>query len=205
MVQGTVLIRMERRGLNFLPGQYIHVAPRPGRERREYSIYSASSSDYLEILVREIPQGSVSPQLCRLKPGDEVEIEGPFGFFVIEEYIPESQSQPYLFIATGTGISPFHSLIHTYHNLNYRLVHGTRTLGECYHHSCYSSDRIVSCVTREEGPAYKGRVTEWLKANPPAEDSLAYLCGNCDMIYQVYDILGGYGITGDRIHSEVYF
>jgi ferredoxin--NADP+ reductase/benzoate/toluate 1,2-dioxygenase reductase subunit len=32
-----------------------------------------------------------------------------------------------------------------------------------------------------------------------------YLCGNSQMIHEVYDILNEQAIESDRIHAEVYF
>lgn len=199
---GAYILRFERLLLIFEPGQYIHVGPLPGIDRREYSVYSSPSDDYLEILVKEVSEGSVSPKLRRLEKGEFVDVEGPFGFFRIE---PGDFSRPFLFIATGTGISPFHSLTRAYPDLRYRLIHGIRSLEECYEHTEYPLENIVTCTSRENGGMYHGRVTGWLKDNPAPEGCMAYLCGNCDMIYEVYDILGSQGVNADRIHAEVYF
>ena len=199
---GAYVLRMERRNLEFEAGQYIHVGPLPGFERREYSVYSAPAEEFLEILVKEVPEGSVSPRLRRLEAGERVNVEGPFGFFRIE---PGHRELSFLFLATGTGVSPFHCLAAAHPGLDYRLVHGVRTAAEAYDHGDYSSGRVVSCVSRGEGGDFRGRVTDWLRENPAPPDVMAYLCGNCDMIYEAYDILGGQGVPSDRIHAEVYF
>jgi len=199
---GAFVLRIERRNLVFQPGQYIHVGPMGGIDRREYSIYSSPDQDYLEILVKEVKAGSVSPRLKTLSEGDLVDVEGPFGFFRIEG---DCRSSSFLFIATGTGISPFHCLTRSCPGLDYRLVHGIRTLDECYDYEVYERTRLVSCVSRENGGDYSGRVTGWLRDNPVSGGVLVYLCGNCDMIYEVYDILGTQGVSADRIHAEVYF
>ena len=200
--EGAYVLRIERLGLDFEAGQYIHVGPLPGIDRREYSVYSGPDEDFLEILVKEVSEGSVSPRLRRLEKGDPVDVEGPFGFFRIE---PGELSASFLFIATGTGISPFHSLTRAHQGLNYRLIHGVRNSRELYEHSEYPAGRLVSCLSRENGGDYSGRVTDWLRENPAGEGSMAYLCGNCDMIYEAYDILGDQGVPADRIHAEVYF
>ena len=219
--ESAYVLRIERKGLDFEPGQYIHVGPLPGIDRREYSVYSAPGDDFLEILVKEVPQGVVSPGLRRLTAGEYVDVEGPFGFFRIEE---GDLAAPFLFIATGTGISPFHCHTRSRPQLDYTLIHGVRSVTELYDHGAYDAGRLVSCISRPEGapagtapastpsaphPAaarnFRGRVTDWLRENPAPEHCMAYLCGSCDMIYEVYDILGAQGLSSDRIHAEVYF
>jgi ferredoxin/flavodoxin---NADP+ reductase len=199
---GAYVLRIERGELEFEAGQYVHVGPLPGIERREYSVYSSPSENFLEILVKEVPGGSVSPRLRRLEPGEKVDVEGPYGFFRIE---PGQEESPHLFLATGTGISPFHCFAAAYPELDYLLVHGVRTVEERYDHGCYPPERVISCVSRGEGGDYSGRVTDWLRENPARSGAQVYLCGNCDMIYEAYDILGGQGVPSDRVHAEVYF
>ena len=205
--ESAYVLRIERKGLDFEPGQYIHVGPLPGIDRREYSVYSAPGDDFLEILVKEVPQGVVSPGLRRLTAGEYVDVEGPFGFFRIEE---GDLAAPFLFIATGTGISPFHCHTRSRPQLDYTLIHGVRSVTELYDHASYDAGRLVSCISRpESAPAparnFRGRVTDWLRENPAPEHCMAYLCGSCDMIYEVYDILGAQGLSSDCIHAEVYF
>lgn len=200
--RGAYVLRLERGGLEFEAGQYIHVGPLPGIHRREYSVYSPVTEGHLEILVKEIPQGRVTPALRRLEPGAEVAVEGPFGFFLLEQGY---RDRPILFLATGTGISPFRSLVGSYPGINYRLVHGVRYLDERYEHDFFDPQRVVACITADKGGDYPGRVTSWLEKNPVDPESLVYLCGNCDMIYDAYDILKKQEIPADRIHAEVYF
>jgi NAD(P)H-flavin reductase len=78
---------------------------------REYSVYSSPGDEYLEILVKEVDGGYVSTRLGALKPGDGVAVDGPFGFFTIDE---DWRDHRYVFVATGTGISPFHDFVRSY-------------------------------------------------------------------------------------------
>ena len=54
--EGAFVVRFERRGLEFASGQYVHVGPLPGIDRREYSVYSSTYDDFLEILVKEVDE-----------------------------------------------------------------------------------------------------------------------------------------------------
>ncbi len=201
--QSAYVLRFERNGLEFEPGQYVNVGPRGSIAMREYSVYSSREDDFLEVLVKEVEGGLVSRALKRGKPGDAVNVEGPFGFFTTEE--PERLRAKYLFVASGTGVSPFHSLVRSYPGLDYTLLHGVRARSELYEPEVFDPKRLVSCVSREAGGGFHGRVTDYLRAHPVDPESLCYLCGNCDMIYEAFDILRSAGVPADHLFAEVYF
>lgn len=198
----TYVLRMDRGELAFEPGQYLSVGPKNDLNMREYSVYSAPSKPYLEILVREVEEGYVSKLLRRQEQGDSVLVEGPFGFFLLDE---ETRGHPLYFIATGTGISPFHSFVGSYEDLDYTLLHGIRNSEEQYEYDAYERRRIVTCTSREESGDFHGRVTEYLRSHPVDPEAACFLCGNCDMIYEAFDILQEQGIPHDRLFAEVYF
>ncbi len=197
------VLRVERDGLEFEPGQYVNVGPHDSIAMREYSVYSGRDDDFLEVLIKEVDGGVVSRALKRCRPGDSVLVEGPFGFFVTDS--DERAHGSYLFVASGTGISPFHCLARSYPGLDYTLLHGVRTLSERYEREAFDPGRYVSCVSREEGGDYSGRVTQYLRDHPVDPMSLCYLCGNCDMIYEAFDILRSQGVPGSHLFAEVYF
>ncbi len=197
------VLRVDRKGLSFDPGQYINVGPHGSIAMREYSVYSGAEEDFLEILVKEVDGGVVSGALKRLAPGDPVALEGPFGFFVIEP--AQREKGKLLFIASGTGISPFHCFAKSYPELDYRVLHGVRTSAELYDREVFDRSRFVSCLSREEKGDYHGRVTDYLREHPVDPESLCYLCGNCDMIYEAFDILRSQGVPSEHLFAEVYF
>lgn len=201
LTESTAVLRFERQGLDFEPGQYVRVGLEDDSEIRDYSIYSGSNEDYLEVLVRRVEEGLVSKQLCDLVPGERVQMGGPYGHFKLLDSLRET---PLLFIATGTGISPYHSFVSSFSGLDYRLIHGTVKLCESYDAHFYG-DRYFHCVSRETGGDYNGRVTTYLQEQEVAPQTNAYLCGNCDMIYEAFDILQDKGIPTAQIHTEVYF
>jgi ferredoxin-NADP reductase len=171
--------------------------------KREYSVYSGENDDYLEVLVREIEGGKVSGKLKKLKPGTEIEVEGPFGFF---KFNPEKfTSQKFLFVATGTGISPFHSFVRTFPELDYQLVHGVRLKEEAYEHADFQKENIRLCLSGDENGDFYGRVTDFLFTQKIDSETNCFLCGNSEMIYEAFDILTGKGIPVSNIYSEVYF
>lgn len=201
LTKETAVVRFERHGLEFEPGQYIRVGLEGDPEIRDYSVYSGNDKDYLEVLVRRVEDGLVSKQLCDLDLGDEVSVGGPYGHFKLTE---EALTKPLLLISTGTGISPFHSYAESHEGLNFRLIHGTARADENYESEFYG-ENYFHCVSREEGGDFKGRVTDYLKDLDFDSETNAFLCGNCDMIYEAFDMLQDKGLPTGQIHTEVYF
>ena len=147
---------------------------------------------------------TVSKKLKRLKPGDPINFENPVGYFVLQD--EDIKKRKFLFIASGTGIAPFHSYIRSYPNLDYKLLHGVRYADEAYEKEAYSKDRLILCTSRDEKGDFHGRVTDYLRQNPVEEkDTLCYFCGNCEMIHEAYDILLKQGVPSGNLFAEVYF
>lgn len=203
LTNSAFVIRMERNGLEFQTGQFITLGLNGNTDRREYSVYSGEHDEFLEVLVREVEGGKVSGKLKQLKPGGQLDVDGPFGFF---KFAPKMfDMQKFLFIATGTGISPFHSFVRTHPDLNYRLVHGVRYAEEAYDHHDFEEERTVLCTSGDDKGTFNGRVTDYLFSQKIENDTNCFLCGNSEMIYEVFDMLTGKGIPVSNIYSEVYF
>jgi ferredoxin--NADP+ reductase/benzoate/toluate 1,2-dioxygenase reductase subunit len=203
LTDSTYVIRMQKNNFTFKTGQYITLGFSGSIDRREYSIYSSELDNYLEVLIKEVENGLVSKKLRRCKLGDYLDVDGPFGHFSLEE--SEIKNKKFLFIATGTGISPIHSFINTHPEMNYQVLHGVRLKKEAYEKDSYPKGKYILCTSRETTGDFKGRVTDYLLKNPIPSDTVCYLCGNCHMIYEAYDILEKQGISLGPIHTEVYF
>lgn len=203
MSTGVFLLRFDRRHLLFEPGQNVSLGLAGSPARREYSIYSGAADDFLEVLVREVRGGTVSEALARCQPGDALSVEGPSGFFVTGA--EDRVSASYLFVGTGTGIAPFHSMVRSYPALDYLLLHGVRTAEERHGHLLFERSRLVACISGGEGGDYHGRVTRYLESRPVDPSRRCYLCGNGAMIDEAFAILRNQGVPRDRIFSEVYF
>lgn len=201
LTEETVVLRMERGDIDFEPGQYVRVGVEGDSEIRDYSIYSGNDKPYLEVLLRRVEDGLVSKQLYNVQIGEKVMVGGPYGHFKLIEPL---RDKPLLFIATGTGISPYRSFIESYAGLDYRVIHGTSYLKEGYEKEIYG-DRYTHCVSREAGGDAQCRVTDYLKDIEFSPDTNAFLCGNCDMIYDAFDLLQERGLPTTQIHTEVYF
>lgn len=203
LTKSAYIMRFDRNNMEFKPGQHITLGISDDNQVREYSIYSATDKPYLEVLVKEVDNGLVSKRLKKCKSGDALNVDGPFGFFMLDK--KNIGVKKHLFIATGTGISPFHSIIGSYHNLDYKIIHGVRYSEEAYEKQDYDPEKYNLCTSRDEKSDFNGRVTDYLKNQTIDPETLVYLCGNCDMIYEVYDLLTSGGMSSDNIRTEVYF
>src|SRR5215475_14798748 len=92
---------------DFLPGQFVNVTlalPGGQRVRRAYSIASSPLEPELDLTVRLLPGGLVSPILTNeVAKGDRLSLKGPYGRFVLED-------KRLVWIAGGSGIVPFRSM-----------------------------------------------------------------------------------------------
>jgi ferredoxin--NADP+ reductase len=186
----------------FLPGQLINIWVN-NFPPRIYSIASGTDDDFLEILFDEKPGGEVTPLLKNLKRGDQIKISMPFGNFT-------DNGSPAYWIASGTGIAPFYSMVKSGIFENKILIHGGRTLQSFYFQeeliSLFGEKYIRCCSAESDTGIYHGRLTTYLKnqGNLPV-DYKYYLCGSAEMVVDVRDILISKGIPYDRILAEIYF
>lgn len=199
----TFSLKLPRARFPFQAGQHLSLGIHGDYQSREYSIYSGEKDANLEVLVKEVDNGYFTPKLRKLKAGDLVEIHGPFGKFGMEAKAAETGK--FVFIASGTGIAPFRSMVRTYPEIDYTLIHGVRLSTEAYDRHEYASDRYVLCTSRDTNGTYQGRVTGYLKNCTFAPETDFYLCGNSDMIFDALEILKEKGFERDQIHCEVYF
>lgn len=203
LTEATYVLRFNRNDMQFRPGQHLVAGVVGEEEAREYSIYSGVNDKYLEILVREVEKGTVSCKLKKLKPGNILEIKGPYGFFMYNTQPPSFKK--FIFLASGTGIAPFHSFARTFPNADYKIIHGIRTIDEAYDKDHYGEGKYISCTSRDEKGDYHGRLTGYIKEVDFDKDVMIYLCGNSEMVYESMDILQERGFSSSQIYTEVYF
>lgn len=205
LTENIYILKVEKNGISFNPGQYFVINKKGCFAAREYTVFSAPEDEFLEFLIVAVDGGEVSPQLLSCQPGDELELEGPMGYFLMDcDY---KDDEKHIFVATGTGISPFRSLVKNNPAINYSVIHGVRYNGDQYNLDAISSENYVKCVSREEGGDFKGRVTDYLKAdyNHIDREAIYHLCGNSEMLFETYDILAENGVPRQNIKAEVFY
>jgi len=145
----------------FIAGQYINIAvtAQGVQTSRPYSLSSSPlQRDYYEITVRVKKDGFVSDYLLNeLKEGDSLTSGGPSGNFT---YNPIFMGNKIVFIAGGSGITPFKSIMEYYSGKNpsseIHLIYG-----------CADPDDIIFKDTLEELAKAPGVFTHIIISNPP--------------------------------------
>lgn len=207
--------------ITFSPGQYMifHV---PGIDkviRRSYSISShPSDKTHFEICVRAVSGGFCSNFIHRLRQGDVIQVEGPYGNFRLDA---ESQ-RDVLMIATGTGIAPIKSmllwLLGQTSTRRVRLFFGLRNVSDLFYtkmlselrdaHPLFEPTIILSQPDPVGWSGLRGHVTDLIRDHvSPAEASQsdAYLCGGRSMIEDAKRLLIQKGMDAQRIHHENFY
>jgi len=203
LTESTFVLSIPRCRFTFKPGQHVSVSIKGDYQSREYSIYSGNRDEALEILVKEVDGGYFSPKLKNLKVGDYLEVHGPFGKFGLDQ--TKQGIFKHVFIASGTGIAPFHSMVKSFPRLDYQVIHGVRYPSEAYEKHHYDSDRYILCTTRDTENNIHGRVTDYLRQQNFDLNTAFYLCGRSEMIFDAIEILKDKGFKREDINVEVYF
>src|SRR5258708_808072 len=124
----------------FVPGQWLSLKTnKPDGEEitRAYSIASPPAADSrFALCLNRVQDGFMSNFLCDMKEGEEIACQGPFGDFILRPPMRDT-----IFIATGTGIAPFRSMLHwlladpaRHQGKQLWLVFGNRTENDIYYH-----------------------------------------------------------------------
>ena len=200
--ESTFRLRTERPNVPIKAGQCFSVGTKELSINREYSMYSAADDDFIDFLIREVEDGIVTPALGRCKPGDLVEIGGPYGEFCLP--IQAIAEDSFVFIASGTGVAPFHSFIKSFPWLDYQLYHGIRHEDERYESGDYEPSRYITAISKPVNGTGE-RITSVLSREQMNPESHYYLCGNRQMITDTVQILRERGVPGGRILMETFF
>jgi len=109
----TLLLELPE-AVDFVAGQYFLVRLRvdvaPGVVEQAYSVSSSPwpPSSTIEITVRDVPGGRVSPLLARrVGAGDQLHLHGPFGSLTWDGV----DVGPLMMIGAGSGVAPFASIV----------------------------------------------------------------------------------------------
>ena len=209
--------------LRFRSGEFVMIGQMGDNGKpllRAYSIASPNWDEELEFYSIKVPDGPLTSKLQHIQPGDEIILRPkPVGTLVHDALLPGKRVW---FLATGTGIAPFASLMRdpeTYEKFDeVVMMHTCRTIEELEYgrqlvENLVNDELIGEMVegklkyypttTREEFP-HMGRITTNLENGKvfddlgiapmdPATDR-AMVCGSLAFNKDVMAVLEGFGL-----------
>lgn len=222
-------VRFDKEPTPFEPGQYMTIGVFVDGKivQRPYSVASApgvAGDTGYEFYLRLVVGGTFTPILWDLPVGHRMRMIGPKGKFLLEP----DDDRAHLFVSSGTGNAPFVSMMRDalaagrprraiflngvshVRDLGYReLVAGWEASGEY-------PVTFVPTISRPEDPSnagWTGRTgrVETIVAPVMNEfgldpaDTIAYLCGNPDMILSAEQTLLGLGLPEEAVKKELYW
>jgi benzoate/toluate 1,2-dioxygenase reductase component len=194
----------------FLPGQYVNIDVPGSGQHRSYSFSTAPGEKRIGFLIKKIPGGVMSKWLERAEPGAKLDLTGPLGSFYMRKV-----ERPLLFLAGGTGLAPFLSMLEVL----------ARENSQQQIHLIYGVTRDLDLVLVDELEAYAGRLPNftystvvaeeasshprkgWVTQHMPAEalnggDVDVYLCGPPPMVDAVRKYFDDNGVKPNSFHYE---
>ncbi len=200
---------------SFVPGQFVSMNRVIGDKKitRAYSLASApSDGNRFELCLNLVHEGLLSPKLFEMRPGETIEIRPPLGMFVLKN--PPRDS---VFIATGTGIAPFRSILKAQLNESsqaFTLVFGVRHESHLMYREEFEEMarkfphfRFLPTLSRppESWTGRYGHVQKHLaEAIGERRDVDVFLCGLKLMVDDVRNILKEMGFDRKQILFEKY-
>jgi ferredoxin-NADP reductase len=204
----------------FVAGQWLSFKTnKPDGEEttRAYSIASPPGDDNrFALCLNRVQDGFMSNFLCDMKEGQEISCQGPFGDFILRPPLRDT-----VFIATGTGIAPFRSMLHwlladpvRHQDKRLWLLFGNRTETDIYYHAEFldlaarhGNFHYLPTLSRSapEWQGLRGYVQEHMAAIVEGRtDMHAYICGLDKMIRANRELLKGLGWDRKAILYEKY-
>ena len=219
----TKHLEFEMPGMNrfgFVPGQWLSFrqVKRDGEElTRAYSMASPPhDNSRFALCLNRVQDGFMSNFLCDMREGEEIRCQSPFGDFILRSPMRDT-----IFIATGTGIAPFRSILHwlladpaRHQEKQLLLVFGSRTEKDVYYADEFrrlsaEHPNFHYLPTLSRGSAdwrgLRGYVQEHVADIAQGRtDMLAYICGLDKMVTANRELLKSLGWDRKLIRCEKY-
>ena len=197
--------------MKYVAGQWTYVTLRQNskiksqdsRLKHHFTISSAPTEDHLQFTTKYREESEYKRYLWSLKPGADVEINGPFGSFVLDE----ADKRPRLFVAGGIGITPFRSMIK--YSLDMKLdlpmtlLYSVKTREEAVFGEMFKIQdskfnmRVVE--TSKEGRLDEEKVKKYC---PDWKERSWWLCGPPALVEAFVELGQKMGVTAEKIRSE---
>lgn len=208
---------------DYKPGQFItiHFEKDGNQLKRSYSVANPPAHDNrIEFAAGYVEDGPGTELLFNLNPGDQININGPFGRLILKDELPKR----YIFVATSTGVTPYRAmlpslgqLLHDNPDLEVVILQGVQRSEEVLYANEFQAfanefdnAKFCACLSRvevsdlhdHERCGYVQHCFEDLAVNP--ETDMIYLCGNPGMIDESFALLKEKGFGTQHIIREKY-
>ncbi len=182
---------------------------------RDYSMANRPDADELEFHIRHVPGGEVSGHVWeRLRPGDAVGVEGPYG----DCWLREEHRGPIFAVAGGSGLAPIKSIVEAALARGMEnpihLYFGVRDEADVYleRHfralaQVHPNLRLEIVLSAPQGRTARrtGLVTEALRTDHPAADGAkAYVCGPPAMVGAAMALFEAWGLPAADRHADAF-
>jgi propane monooxygenase reductase subunit len=207
---------LEPEEIKFFPGQYMDFVVPGTDETRSFSMANTPDRDgRFEFVIRIYPGGLFSEHLAeKLQPGDQLEVEAPFGTFTLRE----GRSTPLIFVGGGAGMAPMLGLLRSMAERGVErpvtFYYGARTARDL----CFS-DELAELGTRLTRFTYvpalsqptpgdgwtgeTGLITEVVRRREPTLEGFdAYVCGPPPMVDAAIATLTHLGVPENAIFYD---
>jgi ferredoxin--NADP+ reductase len=222
-------VRFDGAATPFVSGQYMTIGVFVDGKlvQRPYSVASdpaVAGSEGYELYIRLVQGGQFTPLLWELPVGHRMRMIGPKGKFTLEP----GDERTHLFISSGTGNAPFVSMMRALlregrprravflNGVSYVSDIGYRELLEGWQASGTYPVTYIPTVSRPSAPENAGWTGRWgrvetivapvcdeLDLSP--DNTIAYICGNPDMIIAAEATLLGRGFPEGQVKKELYW
>lgn len=199
----------------FVPGQFVSLTHQIGENSitRAYSIASAPDGNRFALCANLVQEGHFSPFLFSLERGGEIEFKGPYGAFTPRRPFSDS-----IFVATGTGIAPFRSMLHS-ELLETTTSKITLIFGVRYVHGLLYHEELKRLTERHKNFTFRPTLTQppphWTgltgRVQQHVLDELGerrdvdiYICGLKEMVDDLRAQLKQAGLDRKRMIYEKY-
>jgi propane monooxygenase reductase component len=194
--------------LEFRPGQYVDIGIPGTDEHRSFSMAN-TDAETLEFMIKQYPGGRFSGLLAdgAIKPGDTLEVTGPYGVFTLRRTSPRRL----LFIGGGAGMAPILSLLRSMKESGSQreaaYYYGARGEADLFHLEELAGlpCGFVAALSEHSNGwgGETGLITEVVER---LEDDLAevdaYLCGPPPMVDAAIALLEAKGVPEAHIYFD---
>lgn len=191
---------------SFIPGQYA-ILSFPGSSIKKPFTIAESDKRKNTISFSIMKKGEFTAKLCGSKPGEKINVDGPYGRFILP-----SSDVPIIMVAGGIGITPIYSMltefIRSKRKSRLSIFYSAKSKEEMAYFRELKDleDKRISIYlyfTREKAEGYfSGRIDAGKVVSVAGLSGIYYICGPGEMIDGLRKGIEDYGAAPEKILSE---